>query len=495
MTTDVIQQASMLLKQVNRYDSTFHTPFGLSLENADVFYCHTVLRVVPGKRAVIAGQWRNKPVVAKIFYHSTHAKKHYQHDLRGIRLLENARIPTPSLLYEGHVSHESLPILLFEKIEHSKTVDELVHELSSCELMTLMQAITLELAIQHVLGILQTDLHLKNFLIASNCIYTLDGASIKHWQQPLSKKKSLRHLALFFSQIDTQCHSLRPELIKTYANARGWVMKDHDLAYLNDSIRYFLNKFQKKHVDKILRSSTEYAAIKTYRKKIFYRRQYESSEFMSLLNDPEKAFCDPNAVWLKKDRGSSVIRYTTDHHVFVIKRCNIKNMFHRLRRCVRHTRARKNWCFSHILSRNGIATAKPVACIENCFLGLRGKSYFISEYVKGPNIYDYISQTSMEKTDLNQSSLIDALLLLFKKLNTLQISHGDMKATNILMHQNNPYLIDLDGMKQYRLAYFFKKAFLKDYLRFLKNWKNDGYLFHVLKQSLDNYVMHFISKD
>ncbi len=47
-----------------------------------------------------------------------------------------------------------------------------------------------------------------------------------------------------------------------------------------------------------------------------------------------------------------------------------------------------------------------------------------------------------------------------------------MKATNIIIHNYKPYLLDLDSMKAHKNKYMFMRAWQKDMKRFMKNWND-----------------------
>jgi len=77
----------------------------------------------------------------------------------------------------------------------------------------------------------------------------------------------------------------------------------------------------------------------------------------------------------------------------------------------------------------------------------------------------------------NQGLLIEygvniaaALLTLFGTLHALRISHGDLKATNLLWHDGQVVLIDLDAMTQHRSSRTHAQAWQRDRARFLRNW-------------------------
>ena len=73
---------------------------------------------------------------------------------------------------------------------------------------------------------------------------------------------------------------------------------------------------------------------------------------------------------------------------------------------------------------------------------------------------------------------------LLHKLYLLGIEHGDMKATNIKIVGCDPWLLDLDGMRQHRLGWWFGRRHARDLRRFLKNWHNAPEIRAVLVSAL-----------
>jgi len=66
----------------------------------------------------------------------------------------------------------------------------------------------------------------------------------------------------------------------------------------------------------------------------------------------------------------------------------------------------------------------------------------------------------------------ESTVQLLKNIHALNISHGDLKITNIMISESKPVIIDLDSMKQHSNKYFFNKAKTRDIKRFLKNWQD-----------------------
>ena len=67
---------------------------------------------------------------------------------------------------------------------------------------------------------------------------------------------------------------------------------------------------------------------------------------------------------------------------------------------------------------------------------------------------------------------MEALVLLLRNLSESKISHGDMKATNFLMADDGPVIIDLDAMREHKNSESFQRAYNKDMDRFMKNWED-----------------------
>jgi tRNA A-37 threonylcarbamoyl transferase component Bud32 len=159
-----------------------------------------------------------------------------------------------------------------------------------------------------------------------------------------------------------------------------------------------------------------------------------------------------------------------------IKRYNIKNFWHGLSRAFRQTRAAVSWANAHRLIILDIATAKPIALIEQRKFGLfKSKAYFFAEYIDAPDAAQFFAECA-DKTA--RAETIKNMVTLFYKLYLLKISHGDMKATNIKIVDNRPVLIDLDSMCQHRTYFSSSVAHLRDLSRFMQNWQNEPALYN-----------------
>jgi tRNA A-37 threonylcarbamoyl transferase component Bud32 len=278
-------------------------------------------------------------------------------------------------------------------------------------------------------------------------------------------------LALFLAQLGAGHEKYQEQLYAFYAQSRGWVQKSEDLSHVFELIRDYNIKRWQQFRRKIFRESTHFAHIRNKDCDGIIDRCYNGVEFQSFLKNPDAIFNHPGATVLKAGNSATVVKVTLDSHELVIKRYNIKNMWHQLRRSVRATRAAKSWELAHKLNMFGVPTARPVAFIEKKLLGMRSQSYFISEYVSSEHIGEYFNR--QRKDEVKTAVMIEKTANLLKLLQKLQMTHGDLKMTNILVNANEqPVLIDLDGAAEYFSMTALQRAWQRETDRLLRNFED-----------------------
>ncbi len=451
---------------------SFQSPFQLPMADEQCFIADEIVRILPKRRLVAFGHWQGRTVVAKLFFDKKQAERHWKRELSGITTLNENKIPTPALLYHGVIDQKRLYILLFERLHNAQTLDQLwKNSDDKQDLMPTLQRVITEIATQHVLGITQHDMHLNNFLISEKTIYTLDAAAIQHQSERLAKKNSMDNLALFLSQFGVGEEARQETLFHHYVNARGWLLKE------NDKLTFFflIKKWQacrlKKFHKKMWRNSSHFAVQKDWRSYAVYDRRYANPELMAFLADPEALFQHQSAVVLKAGRSSTVIKIKINEMEWVIKRYNIKNIWHRLRRLLRHTRAYTTWQSAQKLILFGIATAKPIAFVEQRTFALRGKSYAVTEYVSALHAGDFFAAQAMDEAATER--MVQRIATLIFKLAKVEMTHGDLKISNILIDtKTSPTLIDLDGMLEHRSRLSLEHRQHKEIQRFLANFRD-----------------------
>jgi tRNA A-37 threonylcarbamoyl transferase component Bud32 len=446
--------------------------FALQLADLTVFTCQQVVRIVPQKRLVCRGIWQGKVVYAKLFL-GAKASKYATRDAAGLALLVAAKINTPPLLYQGEAADKNAQVLIFEAIEPADTAEEVWPNLSQNIRFSLAKKLVAEVAKHHNAGLLQTDLYLKNFLVAGETIYTLDGDGIRHFSQ-LKDDQALQNLAVLCSKFDVlEIKKWQQELAEIYSDTRTWheVAEPIKLATMANLHR--------------LKAASNYAGKKVFRQcsdvnidalgGLFYAASSHANLMLPKNIAALDALMQPQNL-LKNGNTCTVALTEIDGKKIVIKRYNIKSFWHGVGRAFRQTRAAVSWANAHRLNILGIATAQPIALIESRKFGyLRGKAYFLAEFIDAPDVAQYFVQTQDKS---QRAEAVKNIVTLFYRLYLLQISHGDMKATNIKMVDNKPVLIDLDSMRQHKKYFTSSVAHLKDLNRFMQNWQNDIALYN-----------------
>lgn len=189
------------------------------------------------------------------------------------------------------------------------------------------------------------------------------------------------------------------------------------------------------------------------------------------------------AVTLKDDQTTTLYRVQSEIGDLVVKRYNTKNFWHLLRRNFQISRARICLEMADKFSSAGIRVAQPVAMIESRFGPFSGRSWYVSRFVDSIVLADYLG---IEDRAAPLRSIQGKLRALFEVFLNHDFSHGDMKATNLLVHDDDLVVIDLDNAKQHRCKLFHLRALRRDKARFLKNWNDRPLLYRHFERELEH---------
>lgn len=460
------------VKRLQREGRNINLPFCLALEgSSDRLSCKELLRVVPGRRAVCLGTWGGKPVIAKLFYRPLQINRHLRREAGGMRALSKAGIPSPDLLYTGKAVNTKIGVILLEYLHPAKNINEILNDIHAKDKkLVFFRKLVLILAKMHQTGLRQRDLHLKNFMMNDNIIYSIDGSSIEKNIKGRSLKvgASINNLALLFVQLISHDPSLEVDKLYyyDYSNTRGWDVSPKIFQKLQGRIDYWEKQGSKRYLKKIFRESSDFILCKSFTKYVMCKRSHHTSNMESFLCNPDQILGEHQTLMLKKGNTTTVAKITMDNRNFVVKRYNIKGFWHGLRRCFMKTRAAHSWQNAHHLLTLGIKTPMPIALLEKRLGPFKKTAYFISEYVEAPHLWDFFKCSD----DRQKLAIVHMIADIFRKFKLAKICYGDMKASNIIVHQQKPFMVDLDAMRVYENRWRFISAHKKDIKRFLKNW-------------------------
>jgi serine/threonine-protein kinase RIO1 len=219
---------------------------------------------------------------------------------------------------------------------------------------------------------------------------------------------------------------------------------------------------------------------KTFSYLTLCRSDCYTKEMKIFLKNPDIAFEISEDLLLKNGNSATLVRYKIEKNDLVIKRYNMKTIIHAARRAFKKSRADHSWHYAHILQNKGINTPDPIAIKEKRWGPFRNKAYFICKYIEGPTALNYFQNPEIEYDD--KSAMAKQIIEMFNMLKSSMLTHGDMKATNIIIHCNKPFLLDLDSMVTRTNNKRFTRAWNKDMKRFRRNWHDLPKIAQLFKQ-------------
>jgi tRNA A-37 threonylcarbamoyl transferase component Bud32 len=326
------------------------------------------------------------------------------------------------------------------------------------------------IASHHRAGLQQQDIHLDNFLLAGDRLYTLDGGGIRiSGHGELSARVSRDNLALFLAQFYPRFDCLAAAVLDAYCERRGWEACVIGLMELQQRIWHFRRQRRRRFLKKAFRDCTAFACDRSWRHFRVHDRAAASVPLLELLADPDASLQNPETAYLKQGNTCTIWVTRVGERRLVVKRYNVKGVVHALNRTFRATRAAVSWKNAHRLDMYGIPTARPVGMLERRFGPLRGRAWYICEYVAGDNVLQLCSTPSPAEDAFVQTSVQQTVEVLHW-LAQCRISHGDMKGSNIILSSQGPVIIDLDALREHASGWLFRRQLQRDLRRFMRNW-------------------------
>jgi tRNA A-37 threonylcarbamoyl transferase component Bud32 len=463
--------AAIKLAKAN-YDLQLPVHVSLGGDQPEVV-CDRLLRLLPGRRVVLGGHWLHEgvetPVVLKLFFRN----KEWLQEMDGYQRLCEAMIQVPACLLGWEAESGDWSALIYEYIEGQSLFDVWQQAETDTDRIKAMTAAAQVVAVMHDYGLRQVDIHLDNFLYTDKGVYTLDAGTVSQHGSPLDQKLALENLGDMLAQVPARFDGAgKPEgqvaqVAVVYNQTNPCYSLDvNELQAEVDRMR----ALRWRHYEgKLTRACTEFITAKNWDSFAVWRRDFDSSALSKVLAQPDAAL--EAGERLKSGNTATVAKITVDGRPLVIKRYNIKNWQHALGRIWRPSRAWQSWHNAYRLRFEGIHTPLPVAMLEERVGPGRRRAFLITDYVAGPDLLDVVEGSVDNPCD---PQLLDQeVVTLFEGLMSASLSHGDMKANNLLVTENGINVIDLDAMRTHRSEKSLAKYLLRDLRRFMKNWSGE----------------------
>ncbi|OUR70783.1 hypothetical protein A9Q78_11830 [Methylophaga sp. 41_12_T18] len=440
---------------------SLNLPCELTIEQTH-FSCTKILRLLPRKRLVLQAEAEQQQAVLKLFAKANKGEREYNRELRGHQLALASGVNVPQLLTsDDNVDHcFAIAYQLLDDAESFSAEGVRNKPENINKLLKMM-------AKMHEYGIFQDDIHLDNLMLHRSDVYLIDLGSVKceHENKPLSKQTSLHNLARLVAQFFPLEQAEILKLLPTYYQQRQWSWNDDDHYQFVKTLKSVWTKRKLDYLSKCFRNCTMTTYSHTFSREYAFRANFLPDNPTELIENIEQLMT--TGKMLKAGNSATVVLVEMAGKQVVIKRYNIKSMWHLLRRTLRMSRAAMSWRNANLLEFINLPTLKPLGFIEQRMGWFRHTAYFISEYHESVELLDEYQRRQPTNDELEQINNI------FMLMQNSQISHGDLKAQNLLIDdQGKVILIDLDAMQEHRSERQFYKAFNNDKKRFLRNWQD-----------------------
>lgn len=443
-------------------EKKFDLPFDLTLAGHSSFQCSDILRLLPAKRLVLLAKQDDQKVVIKLFASAKKGEREYHNEMCGYALALAAGVAVPKLIsFQENV--DGYYAVVYEFLEDADSFSDKGIWGIEDNIVALF-SLTAKL---HEYGIYQDDIHLDNLMLSGDKLFLIDLGSVKceNEASPLSKTKSLKNLARLVAQFPPLEQAKIIQSLSHYYSLRNWQWDDGEHELFVKQLKQAWQRRKKEYLNKCFRTCTMTKYGRTFSVEYAFRSEFIDGLSVDLVDDIEELMSQGEI--LKAGNSATVVRVNVDGNDLVIKRYNIKSTFHLLRRTLRRSRAAVSWRNANLLEFIDLPTLKPLGFIERRKGWLRTVSYFISEYHQAEELLDAYHSRQPTENELEQINNI------FLLMQNSQISHGDLKAQNLLVDdEGKVILIDLDSMKEHRNYRDFQRAFKKDKKRFIRNWQD-----------------------
>jgi len=343
----------------------------------------------------------------------------------------------------------------------------------------------------HVNGLNHRDLYLCHFHINKDKNFCLNNISLIDLHRSQIRRRvpkrwatkdigGLLHSVMQFGISETDCYRFLMiyfdcSLRKLLKENRTFIRRSRYRAYsmFMKPVKNEINPSE----NEALSSSSDYEKEYGSNYRWIGKKALLSNQIKDILKDLDGAMAKGKVI--KHETGHHIVSLNLEGQKIFIKKYQIKNTLHLIRKVFSKSRALNSWLAIHWLRSAGISTVEPIVMYEKLNSYTTLDSYLITILIEG-NRLDEVCKENMK--DLIIASRMQSF---FKRLQWIGFNHGDAKTSNFFIDQEKLIVFDLDISMRSVFNVVTEKKIKKDIERILRSVKENKTLHRLMKKRLN----------
>jgi tRNA A-37 threonylcarbamoyl transferase component Bud32 len=335
----------------------------------------------------------------------------------------------------------------------------------------------------HEAGIIHNDLHAANVMVRVEDddephLYLIDLHDV-HLRPPLSWRASRANLVLLNRWFALRASRTdRYRFWRAYCMARGSVIDKHlfgrtrtidltvghrppatNLACDVEARTWLSNlRFWRHRDPRCLFNNRYYHRFRRNGMAGYAVRDLDSVTLDKLLPDPDAPFSQPGVKILKNSRSSTVMEIDVivggQLRQAIYKRLRVTAWTDPWAGLFRWQPAMRSWIVGHGVRERCLPSPRPLAVFHRRRFGLEYEGYLLTEKIPAAgDLHDFLRSLNALPPPTRMQTLrnrIDEIARLVCEFHRRQLSHRDLKASNVLLTSDAAWFIDLVGVRVYR---------------------------------------------
>lgn len=172
---------------------------------------------------------------------------------------------------------------------------------------------------------------------------------------------------------------------------------------------------------------------------------------------------------LKTSPLSLLLRRTSDIGPLLGKLYRKPSVKQLLRSSIGQNQASNSWSYAQQLLSHGIATPEPLAYLEQRVMGVCPRAWYICRFEEGINCDSYFLHSPTFTPAMR--NMVFSIVELFVNLQENQFTHGNLKASKLLISNNKPLILGLENMQYHSDYQKAKRLWQQEIIMFMESWR------------------------